>query len=73
LTTKSKCKRLGNHSTKAERAEAHRVEMEMRRAKYELAAKELADDTPWVLANLSRDHEHFGDTPSEHEKRKNNS
>jgi hypothetical protein len=62
-----------SRSTKAERAEEHRIRMEMRRIKNAHNSKELADSPQFVRANLSWDHEHFADTPRDHEKRKNSS
>lgn len=69
--SKQKCKKLGNHATKRERAEAHRAKMEIKRIEYETMREDLmTGPQPWVFANLSRDHEFYGDTPREHEERK---
>ena len=65
-----KTKRLGNRATKAELRDAHRVKMEMKRIlnahnREDYATKEH------IFANLSVNHEYYGDTPSEHSRRKN--
>jgi len=68
----NKCKKLGNHSTKAERAEAHRIELEMREMQRAHNAIHSRDRS-FIFANLSKNHPDYGDTPSEHEARKNGS
>lgn len=74
MSNRSKCKKLGNHATKRERAEAHRVKMEMKTLVHAHRHKEATTGAqPWIFANISKNHEHYGDTPAEHEKRKNNS
>lgn len=62
----NKCKRLGNHATKAERAEEHRVKMEMKRV------RDTFNHEPrhYTLANLSQNHPDYGDQPQEHERKK---
>jgi len=65
-----KCKKLGNRATKADRADAHRIKMGMKQALREHYGREALDNKEWIYANLSRNHEHFGDTPSENEARK---
>jgi hypothetical protein len=65
-----KCKRLGNTATKKELAEAHRIKMEMKILMNEHNRKQLIDNPEWIYANISKHHEHYGDTPKEHEKRK---
>lgn len=71
--SKAKCKKLGNAATKRERAEAHRVKMEMKKVLREHRREEALENRrgDWILANISQNHEYYGDTPSEHEKRKN--
>lgn len=68
---KKKCKKLGNSATRAELREAHRIKMEMKRIIQEHNHKEALDYKDYVLANLSKNHEFYGDTPVEHERRKN--
>ena len=67
-----KCKKLGTRATKKERLEEHRAKMEMKRAFNEHLCEQLANEPRWTLANLSKEHEHYGDTPADHEKRKHN-
>ena len=61
-----KCKKLGNMATKAERYEAHRAKMEMKQA----LNGDREPTREFVMANLSQHHEHYGDTPQEHARRK---
>lgn len=55
--------------TERERKESHRVKMEMKEAK----RKRIADSLPkpFIFANISKNHEFYGDTPTEHAERKN--
>lgn len=70
--TKSKTKKLGNSATQRELKEAHCVKMEMKRMMRDHNSKKYAN-RDHVFANISQNHEHYGDTPREHEARKNNS
>ena len=65
-----KNKRLGNSATKKDLMEAHRIKMEFKKLMNEHNRKQLRP-TPNIFANISKNHEHYGDTPTEHEKRKN--
>lgn len=65
-----KCKKLGNRATKGDRADAHRIKMEMKTALREHRSKEALDKRTYVLANISREHPCYGDTPAENEARK---
>ena len=65
-----KNKRLGNQATKRELRDAHRVKMEAKRIINDYNTKAYAT-REYILANISKNHEHYGDTPSEHERRKN--
>ena len=62
-----KCAKLGNRATKRERLAAHRAKLEMKQR------DDFVEVHPHVFANISKNHEHYGDTPAEHEQRKNNS
>lgn len=63
-----KCGKLGSRATKKERYEAHRAKQQLKQA---LRGNVTPDyDSGWIYANLSKNHEFYGDTPSEHEKRK---
>jgi hypothetical protein len=66
-----KCKKLGNHATKRERAETRQAELEMRaiRRSHDLTHIQ-SRSKEHIFANLSVSHEHYGDTPSENFERK---
>lgn len=65
--SKAKCRKLGNRASKRDLIEAHRIELEMRRAKYAHLASGL--DKEFIFANLSPKHDEFGETPSEQTRR----
>lgn len=65
--------KLGSLETKKRRAEEHRQKMDARREMYLFNNKEKYQPDEWIYANLSKNHEFFGDTPTEHEQRKNSS
>ena len=73
MSTAKKCKKLGNRATKAQRAEAHRAELEMREVRRAHDTQFVGARKEHVFANISTKHEHWGETPAEHERRKNNS
>lgn len=64
-----KCKKLGIAASKREQIDAHRVKMEMKKALRE-HNNERYKSSEYVLANISVNHEFYGDTPAEHEARK---
>jgi hypothetical protein len=66
-----KTKRLGNRAIKADIRDAHRVKMMAKRIINDHNAKEAGWNKDHTFANLSVNHEHYGDTPQEHEARKN--
>lgn len=68
-----KCNKLGNRATKAERAEAHRMKMEMKEAMYEHRRQEALEEPVWLFANVGQNHPDYGLTPQAHEENKNNS
>lgn len=70
---KKKCKKLGNNATQKELTEAHRVKMEMKILQNEHNSKHVLENPEWIYANISKHHEYYGDTPTQHERRKNNS
>ena len=61
------CKTLPCDASAQEKRDMHRIKMEMKRI---LRAQMQPDVKPHILANISRNHEHYGDTPIEHERRK---
>lgn len=65
-----RCKRLDAFSDKRALKEAHRVKMEMKKLAREHRNSHGRSSPEWISANISKNHEHYGDTPSEHEKRK---
>jgi hypothetical protein len=70
----NKTKKLGSHTTKRELFEAHKAKQEIKQAMRAHRDKEfLEKPKPWIPANLSKYHPEYGDTPSEHEQRKNRS
>lgn len=69
--SKKKCNRLGNIATKGDLREAHRIKMEMKKLMREHNSTQLLAEKEWIYANLSKEHEFYGDTPAEHEQRKN--
>jgi hypothetical protein len=62
------CKKMSRESKKKELKEVHRIKMEIK----EWMRNKLHRDwpVPHILANISRNHKHYGDTPQEHAKRK---
>jgi len=66
------CKKLSRDATKEEREIAHKVEMAKRKLIREHNNQKYGQG-PYILANISKNHEHYGDTPQEHERRKNSS
>jgi hypothetical protein len=59
-------KQSGSRVTRKMRQEEHRIKMEMKAAKNAMnQGREV-----FTFANISVNHEHFGDTPIEHTKRK---
>lgn len=65
-------KKFPNTATKQDLKEAHKVKMMKKKI---LADRMDRGIKPHILANLSKNHPHYGDTPLEHEsrKRQNNS
>lgn len=61
--------KLSNKATVKERAEAHRNKMLAKQASRDLNSRRYADNG-YIFANISKNHEHYGDTPVDHEKRK---
>ena len=59
---------MKSQATEYDRKEAHRIKMEMKQAKREHRAAQLPPQH--IFANISKNHEFYGDTPIEHEKRK---
>jgi hypothetical protein len=55
--------------TELERKETRRIKMELREAKNILLLAQLPTK-PHIFANISKNHEFYGDTPKEHEQRK---
>lgn len=56
----------GSRETKAERKEAHRIRMEMKKARNAMNHDEAR---PFVLANMSRNHPEFGEQPHDQARR----
>jgi len=64
-----KTKRLGNRATKRERVQAHQDKMEMKRA-INAVNTQYSGTRDYTLANLSRNHPRYGDTPAQDSTRK---
>ena len=64
-----KCKKLGSNSTKAQRQDAHRVKMGIKKELRDRRFDQRGPDE-YIFANISKHHEHWGDTPQEHYKRR---
>jgi hypothetical protein len=67
----NKTKRLGNRATKSDLRDAHRVKMEAKQIVNDHNARDAGYNKRHTFANLSVNHEYYGDTPQEHEARKN--
>lgn len=66
-----KCKTPGRGIDPQVLKDNHKIKMEQKRIMREHFYNEHQD--PFILANLSKNHPHYGDTPRENEARKNNS
>ena len=66
------CKRLDSTATRQERSDAHKVKM-LARKLVNNHNTERYKNTDHIFANLGQNHPQYGDTPTEHEKRKNSS
>ena len=64
-----KCKKLGVGASKVELKEAHRIKMEIKEKMWEHNYGKQGSKEH-VFANISKNHEFWGDTPTENEKRK---
>jgi hypothetical protein len=67
------CKTLPRDCEEKDRREIHRIKMEMKEYLRKHPSRQMPK--PHILANISKHHEFYGDTPAEHEarKRENNS
>ena len=66
------CKRLPVDATREEIAQAHKIELGAR-AIIRQHNSERHRNTDHIFANLSKNHPNYGETPAEHDRRKNSS
>lgn len=63
------CKMFPNDTSKNDLSDNHRIKMGMKK----LMRDKRVTPAPYILANLSKHHPNYGDTPAQDWQRKNNS